>query len=268
MTDVNIDFDSPEVKQAIADRAAKLTEQQVAAKLADYVPASEIEGLKNKNTELLGKLQEFKGFDKDKYAQYEEFQRRVEKDEMLKLAADGHFEELSNKLMSSQQKAWNETQSEYEERLANAQKQAEEFQAKAEQLDSEYKTLQKRQYFKDLTAGDDSFKGDYFSDFFELQSRRAEIDPESGEVFALEDDGKRQIDTDGNFVKFEDYYTKLKQKHGLFWNGGSGSGQKGGKGGDAMGSDPAKWTHEQKLDFMAQNGRQAYAELLAKANQR
>ena len=266
MTDVAIDFDSPEVKQAIADHAAKLAEQQLQTKLADYVPSSEIEGLKNKNSELLGKLQEFKGFDKEQFTQFQEFQKRVEKDEMLKLAAEGNFEELSHKLMSSQQKAWNETQSEYEERLEAAQKQAQEFQSEAERLDSEYKNLQKRQYLKDLATGDDSFKSDYFSDFFELQSRRAEIDPEFGQVFALEDDGKRQIDADGNFVKFEDYYSKLKMKHGLFWNAGSGSGIKGGNGSDAIGSDPGKWTKQQKLEFIQQNGRDAYTKLLSNAN--
>lgn len=207
-----------------------------------------------------------KGVDDGELEQFREFQKRIQQDEMLKMAANGQFEELSNKLMSSREKAWNETQAEYEERLSAAQSKAEEQMQLAEQFKSQNLQMQKRQYFKDLTMTDDSFKSDHFGDFFELQQRFADIDETTGNVYALDEQGKRRVDTDGNFVSYQDYYSKLKVTNGLFWSGGSGTGIKGGQGGEALGADPLKWTLDQKKEYIAQNGRPAYSKLLAQAN--
>lgn len=261
MTD-GIDFDSPEVKQAIADQAAKLTEQKVQEALTGYVPASEVEGLKSKNSELLGKLQDYKGFDKIQMEGYRNYLKELENNEEMRLISEGKHDEVIQRRMAGREKAWTETQAEYEQRLTASQEKADSFSAELDSLKQKNIDMQKRQYFKDLTLGDDSFKKDYFGDFFELQSKFADIDESTGAVYALDEQGKRRVDTDGNLVKFDDYYSKLKVTKGLFWNTGSGSGVPGGSGGDMLGGDPSKWSQEQKHAYIQKNGREAYAKML------
>lgn len=210
--------------------------------------------------------QRFKGIDPDKLQQFEQYRKRVEADEELQLIEQGKIDDVVRRRMEGREKAWNETQAEYEERLKAAQSQASEYEKRASELENKAKEMLKRQYFKDLTSEDDSFKKDYFGDFFALQSKFADVDESTGTVYALDENGKRRVDTDGNFVKFEDYYAKLKVNHGLFWNGGQGSGMKGnGQGGDVMGQDPRKWTAEQRHEYAQKYGQKALGEAIAKA---
>ena len=213
--------------------------------------------------------QRFKGVDPDKLEQFEQYRKRVEADEELQLIEQGKIDDVIRRRMEGREKAWNETQAEYEERLKAAQTQATEFEKRAAELENKAREMMKRQYFKDLTAEDDSFKKDYFGDFFALQSKFADVDESTGIVYALDENGKRRVDTDGNLVKFEDYYAKLKVNHGLFWNGGQGSGIKGGgANGEVFGTNPEKWTTEQKLQYIEQHGHAAYAEALAKSKRK
>ena len=264
---------SEEAKEAVAENNVDVSaiEAQVRAKIQQEFEAEKEKILGNRDQILQEKKEleaRYKGFDQEEFDQFRQFQERKQKDEMLALAADGKFEELSHKLMSAREKAWNETQQEYEDRLKSAQTKAEEFESMVKSLEQKNLDMKKRQYFKDLTGSDESFKSDYFSDFFALQAGRADIDEDAGAVYALDENGKRMIDTDGNFVKFEDHYNKLKIRHGLFWNVGSGSGHKGGPGGDALGTDPSKWSNSQKIEFISENGREAYAKLLASSNRK
>lgn len=247
-------------------------EAELAAKYQAQYEEEKNKILANKDEILKEKKaieEKFKGFDEEKFQGYQNYLKQLEENEEMKLISEGKYDDVINKRIQAREKAWNETQAEYEERLSAVQKLAEEKEQRALELETKTKEMMKRQYFKDLVSEDDSFKKDYFSDFFVLQSKYAEIDEASGKVYAVDDDGKRVVDTDGNHLMFNDYYAKLKVKHGLFWNGGAGSGMKGqGGNGDVFGNDPSKWTQEQKLEYVEQHGRKAYAEVLAKANRK
>ena len=208
----------------------------IEARLRSELEAEKAKILANRDQILEEKRQleqRFKGFDEDKYAKFQEFQQRVEKDEMLKLASEGQFDEITAKLMSGQINAWKEKENEWDERLTNAQKHAEEKEQESKALHDKLLATLKKQYLKDITISDDSFKKENFAEFAELYASRVEIDEETGAAFAL-DNGKRMFDTEGNPVLFNDFYAKQKVKSGLFWNGGSGSGYKGGQGGQSV----------------------------------
>jgi len=237
----------------------------IEARLRSELEAEKAKILANRDQILEEKRQleqRFKGFDEDKYAKFQEFQQRVEQDEMLKMASEGRLDELSSKLMSGQINAWKEKETEWDERLNSAQKYAEEKEQESRSLHDKLLATLKKQYLKDITISDDSFKKENFAEFAELYASRVEIDEETGAAFAL-DNGKRMFDTEGNPVLFSDFYAKQKVKSGLFWNGGSGSGYKGGQGGDVAGN-VAGWSRQQKLDYIEEHGQKAYSELLLK----
>jgi len=209
--------------------------------------------------------QSIKGLDPEKFEEYKRFEEQRKKDELTDLLMQGKTEQAMNMLMEGQRKAWNETQEQYEERLKATSTRAEELEQKLQAVEQEKMGLKKNQYLKDLVSQDESFKNEYFSDFAALYGNKADIDEATGTVYALDDKGKRMVSADGSFVKFEDFYAKQKINHGLFWKGGSGSGYKGGNGGDGVPSgDPTKWNQEDKINFIRDNGREAYAELLKK----
>lgn len=210
--------------------------------------------------------EQYKKYDPEKLKAFEEYEAMKAKNAEIQLLEEGKIDEVLNARMAGREKAWNETQAEYEDRLKAAQGKADEYSTMLEEANAKNVGMQKRQYLKDLTSGDDSFKGDYFGDFYDLYSKRVDIDESTGAMFALGEDNKRMVDTSGDFVKFDEFYAKQKVNHGLFWNGGNGSGVKGGPGQDILGGDPFKWNKEQKREFVAQNGRQAYSDLLAKNN--
>lgn len=263
---------SDEPNTPSVDEAAirEKVEAEVAARYRSQFEEEKTKILSNKDQILAEKkaLEErYKGLSEDDLKGYFDYKKRLETDEEMRLINEGKYDDVINKRIQAREKAWNETQAEYEERLAAAQKRAEENESRAMELENKTKEMMKRQYFKDLVSEDDSFKKDYFSDFFALQSKHALIDEASGKVYAVDAEGKKMIDTDGNPVMFNDYYAKLKVKHGLFWSGGAGSGLKGqGSNGEVFGNNPLKWSQDQKLAYIEQHGRKAYAEALAKAN--
>jgi hypothetical protein len=181
------------------------------------------------------------------------------------MASDGDFEGLSNKLMAGREKAWTESKEDYESRLQAAQGQASEFEKRAIELEQRANDMMKHQYLREMVSEDDSFIGmGHFDKFKRLYSDQLEID-ENGSAWALDEKGKRSVDTDGSHVPFKKLYEKAKINDGLFWRGGSGSGMRGtGGGGEHLGGDPSKWTKEQRHEFITQNGYPAYSEMLQK----
>lgn len=252
------------------------TPEEIEARVrAEY--QGKLQALEDEKTKILGNKDQilaekkelegrYKSFDDEKMQGYQNYLKELETNEEMRLISEGKHDEVIQRRMAGREKAWNETQAEYEDRLKAAQGKADEYSTMLEEANAKNVGMQKRQYLKDLTSGDDSFKGDYFGDFYDLYSKRVDIDESTGAMFALGEDNKRMVDTSGDFVKFDEFYAKQKVNHGLFWNGGNGSGVKGGPGQDILGGDPFKWNKEQKREFVAQNGRQAYSDLLAKNN--
>lgn len=205
--------------------------------------------------------QKYKGIDSEKMESYQNYLKELENNEEMRLISEGKHDEVIQRRMAGREKAWQETQAEYEGRLKASQEKAEGFASDLESLKQKNIDMQKRQYFKDLTLGDDSFKKDYFGDFFELQSKFADIDESTGAVYALDEQGKRRVDTGGNLVKFDEYYSKLKVTKGLFWNTGSGSGVRSGSGAEP--SVPfKKMDMAQRSELRKQLGDKKYAEFV------
>ena len=171
--------------------------------------------------------QKFKGFDEDKFKGYQDYLKRLETDEEMRLLNEGKIDDVIERRVSGMKKAWNETQAEYEERIKTYQHNADELSGELEATRNKLLDVTKRTYLKDLVGDDDSFRKEYFSDFVDLYGKRVQIDEQSGKVYALDVDGKKMVGPDGEHVSFKDFYTKQKVDHGLFWTGGSGSGYKG-----------------------------------------
>lgn len=209
--------------------------------------------------------EKFKGFDEDKFKGYQDYLKRLETDEEMRLLNEGKIDDVIERRVSGMKKSWNETQAEYEERLKAAHTDKETLAGELESLKKQNYDMTVRNYLKDLVAKDDSFKPAYFDEFKAIYGTKVDVDQESGNVYALGQDGKRLIDTDGNFVPFDKFYAKQKIDSGLFWSGGSGSGIRGqGGAGDALGTDVKKWTAEQRNQFINENGYPAYSELVAR----
>ena len=207
-------------------------------------------------------MEKIKGLDPDKFDEYKRFEEQRKKDELTDLLMQGKTEEALNRLMEGQRKAWTETQEQYEERLKATSTRAEELEQRLSAVEQEKLGLKKNQYLKDLVSQDDSFKKEYFSDFAALYGKKADIDESTGIVYALDDNGKRMVSTDGSFVQFKDFYTKQKMNHGLFWNGGTGSGYKGGNGGGAAGKEFIKMTTAEKNELRKEMGDVKYAQFV------
>ena len=96
---MSIDFNDPEVQAAIEAKANDIAQATVAE---NYVPASEIEGLKNKNSELLGKLKkakdQFSGVDESDLAELQRVKQAREHDQFVDMVLNGKTEEAKAKL--------------------------------------------------------------------------------------------------------------------------------------------------------------------------
>jgi|5_EtaG_2_1085323.scaffolds.fasta_scaffold09255_3 hypothetical protein len=239
-------------------------EAQVRAKMEAEFAAEKDKILGNRDQILAEKKeleQKYKGFDQEKMEGYQNYLKELENNEEMRLISEGKHDEVIQRRMSGREKAWNETQAEYETRLQAAQEKAEGFASELDAMRQRNIDMQKRQYFKDLTLADDSFKKDYFGDFFELQSKFADIDESTGAFYALDEQGKRRVDTDGNLVRFDEYYNKLKVTKGLFWSTGSGSGVRSGSGVES--SVPfKKMDMAQRSELRKQLGDKKYAEFV------
>ncbi len=171
MSDV-IDLESPEIKAAIDAQAAiqakALAQSSIDEKLADYVPKADVEGLVSKKDELLGKLQEYKGVSLEDIQGFKKLQQKAESDETMRLIAEGKTEEAVARLTAKQREAWDGQYKTLEEQLKASQTNSQELESKLEEMHGRNTSLQKRQYFKDLVSGDDSFKSEYFGDFYDL----------------------------------------------------------------------------------------------------
>lgn len=263
---MTIDFNDPAVKEAIELKATEIAEATVQE---NYVPASDIEGLKNKNTELLGKLaknkEKFANVDESDLAELVRVKSAREHDKFVDMVLKGNTEEAKATLTEGLVTPWKQKVDDIQAQFEAAQTEIGNYKSQVTENQTKISNMQKRQYLRELTGGDDSFKADHFDDFYMLNSNKMEIDAETGNVYALKD-GKAVLDTEGNRVTFSDAYEKQKVANGLFWNGGTGSGAKGTSGdGSHLGSDVTKWTSEQKNEFIRDKGPKAYGELYAAA---
>lgn len=233
-------------------------------------------GLVNKRDELLGtnrklkdQLEKYKSLigdadDETIQAQLEQartLHQKMQEDKILAMAANGDVEGLREVLTKQQRQAWEQETGEVKRQFEEAQTYAQKLEQEKQEYASKLSEVQKRQYLKELTSEDDSFRKDYFSDFFSLYANKFQIEESTGTAYALEN-GEKLVDAQGNFVKFEDYYAKQKVNHGLFWNGGSGSGYKSGLSSGSMDKDPLKWTVEQRQEYIRENGTKAYSDLM------
>jgi len=242
-------------------------EAQVRAKLASEFEAEKEKIVSNRDQILAEKKElesKFKGLDADKIDSYHNYLKELENNEEMRLISEGKHDEVIQRRMAGREKAWNETQTEYEERLKASQSQAEELSSKLEELHNKNLGMQKRQYLKELVSGDESFKSEHFNHFYDLYSRKADIEEDTGKVFALGDDGKRIVDTDGNFIEFKEFYAKQKVSDGLFWSGGTGSGYRAGSGDGGLSNDIAKMTPSERANLRKELGDEKYVQLLRK----
>ncbi len=265
---MTIDFNDPEVKSALEERAKAIAEETIGD---NYVPVQDVEGLKNKNTELLGKMAKYKeqinGIDPKDLEEMKRVKAAREHDEIVDMVLSGKSEQAKAKLTEGILMPWKEKYSALEEQFTTREQRIKELEGEFENTRQKLTETQKRQYLRELTAEDDSFKKDYFDDFFQLNASRIEIDEETGNVYAKDPQtGKAILDTDGGKVKYADFYQKQKVSNSLFWSGGEGSGAKGASGAAGLPKDPGKWTSEQKADFIRENGPEAFAKVLHEHN--
>lgn len=259
---------SDENNSPSVDEIRAQVEKEVAARYQSQFEEEKTKIIGNRDQILAEKKaieEKFKNFDEDKYKGYQDYLKRMETDEELKLLSEGKIEDVLNKRLSGREKAWNETQAEYENRLKASQTEKETLANELEGLKKQNYDMTVRNFLKDLVAKDDSFNDPYFDEFKAIYGPKVDVDLESGKVYALGQDGKRIIDTNGDFVPFDKFYAKQKVDSGLFWKGGAGSGIRGqGSNGDMLGGDPTKWTSEQRNEFITQHGYKAYSDVVAK----
>ena len=264
---MSIDFNDPEVQRAIQERATEVAQSIISDK---YVPVEDINGLKAKNTELLGKIVK----NKEKYGDLNEndlselvrVKSAREHDQFIDMIMNGKTAEAKALATEGAIAPWKEKVSDFEGQFSAAQSSISEKDKEIKDLHSKVTGMQKRQFLRELTSKDDSFKNDHFEDFYMLNQGKIDIDQDSGVVYALDSNGKSVLDTDGNKVAYSAFYDKQKVSNGLFWNGGSGSGAKGsGAGEGGLGNDPSKWTQEQKIDYIRENGPEKFGQMLSSA---
>lgn len=263
-----LDLNDPEVKAAIEAEATKIAEETVSE---NYVPVSDIEGLKNKNSELLSKIaknkEKFSGLDESDLAELQRVKKAREHDQFVDMVLKGKTEEAKAMLTEGVINPWKQKTDDLTTQFNTAQEEINRYKGELEQATNKMTDMKKRQYLRELTSKDDSFKADHFDDFYMLNSSRIEIDHENGNVYAL-DNGNPVLDTEGKRVSYSDFYDKQKVSSGLFWTGGSGSGAKGiGTGnGTGLPKDPFSWTPDQKKEFITQNGPEAFGKVLSEWN--
>lgn len=243
--------------------AEKMAEKIASERYKGYESPEEVQGLKRKNEELFEKYHKYQDLNDDDISQLKKDKERKEKDKIYALLSEGRHDEAIQELTAPRYDAWNAELSSIKEQFEAAQSSLSEREKELQAEREKGVVRDKRDFLKDLTSSDDSFKSQYFGDFFELQSKNIEIDPSTGAAYALKD-GKRMIDLDGNHVTFDQYYKKMKVEHGLYWNGGQGSGIKGGGSAEGFTGNPSSWKHETKMAYIQENGREAYAKLLSK----
>ena len=259
---------APQVDESqIRSMAEKLAEQIAAERYQGYEAPEKVKGLKDKNEELLNKYHKYQSLTDEDINRIQQDKERREKDEVYALLSEGKHDEAVAKLTAPRYEAWTSELNGAKEQLEAAQKTLQEREKALEEKQSALLERDKRDYLKGLTSEDDSFKKDYFGDFYQLQSSSIEIDPNTGAAYALKD-GKRVVDMEGNHVSFEQHYKKLKTEHGLFWSGGQGAGLRGNGSGEGFTGNPRNWDHSTKMSFIAENGREAYAKLLSKQSKK
>lgn len=264
MSEENNAPQEPKVDEAqIRQMAEQLAEKIAAERYQGYEAPEKVKGLKEKNEELLSKYHKYQDLSDDDIARIKNDKERRQKDEIYALLSEGKHDEAIQKLTAPRYEAWNSELSSLQEQFEAAQGALTEREKELEAKQQALLERDKRDYLDRLTREDDSFKKDYFGDFYRLQSENIEIDPSTGAAYALKD-GKRIVDIDGNHVTFDKHYKKLKTEHGLFWSGGQGAGLRGNGGGEGFTGNPSNWDHATKMQFIQENGREAYAKLLSK----
>ena len=210
--------DEDKAKEAQAQLEAKLR-SEISAEISASLTAeheAEIKKIVGNRDEILGEkraLQEqYKDIDPAKLQEFRDLQKKAETDDLLRLASEGKMDELSNRLTQSQRDAWDEKSQEYETRLTEKTGLLEGLEEEVASLKQTNTNMSKTQYLKELTSTDDAFKADYFSHFTKLYMDRLDIDTETGSVYALDERGKRIVDTSGDLETFKSFYNKQKSK--------------------------------------------------------
>lgn len=188
--------------------------------------------------EILGEYKAFKdqykGVTPESIQAAKAFEEQKAKDEMTALLAEGRIEEATQRLMRSQLEEWNREREQFDERVGTVQKERDTLSEKLAELEQKNLDMTRRSYLKDLVGSDDSFRKEYFGDFVELYGKKVDVDKETNAMYVKDENGKRMIDANGDYLKFDEYYAKQKVNHGLFWSSGAGTGYNG-KGGDGQG---------------------------------
>ncbi len=258
-----IDFNDPDVIAAIEKAAS-----EKAATLVEAEVESQIKGLKDKNYEVIGKnkelqerVKQFDGVDPDELANLRRLTAAKEHDEIVELVVGGKLEEAKARMTKDAVDPWKQKTDDLVEQLTVSQSSIDEYKTKLSQSEATVTEMQKKQFLRELTSKDDSFKSEHFDDFYALNRDRMSID-ENGNVYAMKD-GNQVLDTEGKRVSYEDAYNKQKVNSGLFWQGGQGSSAKGMAGKEGFGGDPTKWSAEQRHEYITNNSIADYAKLVA-----
>lgn len=226
MSDDNtIDLNSPDIQAAIAAAVE-----------------AQVQGLKAKNDELLGKLTKTKGeFDglKSQFAdvdleQYRSFKAKLQEDETTKLIAEGKIDEVLNQRVQA-------LKQDYEGKLSQTAQQAELYKSKV--LNGYIATAAAQ-------AGVDKSAIDLVSLLAQQEGVRLD---ERGNPVIVDSEGNVRYSKDGNTpLSLNDWLNGLQESKPLLWGQPQGAGSRGGQGGQ-MDENPNDWSEARKIELFQTN---------------
>ena len=226
MSDDNpIDLNSPDIQAAIAAAVE-----------------AQVQGLKAKNDELLGKLTKTKGeFDglKSQFAdvdleQYRSFKAKLQEDETTKLIAEGKIDEVLNQRVQA-------LKQDYEGKLSQTAQQADFFKSKV--LNGYIATAAAQ-------AGVDKSAIDLVSLLAQQEGVRLD---ERGNPVIVDSEGNVRYSKDGNTpLSLNDWLNGLQESKPLLWGQPQGAGSRGGQGGQAD-KKPSDYTEQERIALSREN---------------
>lgn len=227
MSDENlIDLNSPEIQALIQ---AKADEQ--------------VQGLKAKNDELLGKLTKTKGeFDglKSQFSdvdleEYRSFKAKIKEDETTKLIAEGKIEEVLNQRVQA-------LKQDYEGKLSQTAQQAELYKSKV--LNGYISTAAAQ-------AGVDKNAIDLVA--LLAQQEGVKLD-ERGNPVIVDSEGNVRYSKDGNTpLSLNDWLNNLQESKPLLWGQAQGGGARGGQGGSQTRKKPSEMTTQERANWLSED---------------
>ena len=145
----DIDFNDPAVLEAIQLKATEVAQEIVSE---SYVPKTDIEGLKNKNTELLGKLakskEKFANIDEADVVEMQRVKAAREHDQFVDMVLKGNTEEAKAFATEGMIAPWQQKVNEIQTQFETAQAEIGGYKKQVSEYDEKLSGMQKRQYLR------------------------------------------------------------------------------------------------------------------------